>query len=146
MIQSGINFEAGQTRTKRDPIDVTRLQRWYILMVLLFVIAIFFSSFPADAIDSSNDDHHHLPIVCSVWMKDHLVITGTPRMHVVSSNILKPPPTAICPHTTAKLLVQYILLDNQWFLLMWQMQVVYHNQNDSSASKPSPCGVFPPQL
>ena len=36
-------------------------------------------------------------------MKDFMVITGTPRMDMLSWRGLNPPPVAICPHTDARL-------------------------------------------
>ena len=38
---------------------------WHILMIVNFLIAIDFSSFPADFIDSCNAVHCHFPITCS---------------------------------------------------------------------------------
>ena len=39
-------------------------------------------------------------------MKDCFIITGTPITLIDSCSELKPQPTAICPHTAAKLFAQ----------------------------------------
>ena len=67
------------------------------------------SAFPAVWMDYFNRTYHHLPNIFSVLTNNFFDITGKARILIDPSSLLKPPPVAICPHTAARLQVQYLL-------------------------------------
>ena len=55
--------------------------------------------------------------------------TGKPRILIDSSSLLKPPPVAICPHTAARLQVQYLLPSGEAVFVEVQRRFAHYSHN-----------------
>ena len=81
---------------------------WDGFMIVSPLSPSLFSS-STETIDSWSCCHHHSPMLCSDCTK--FIMTGTPKVLIVSSSWSWPPPVAICPHAAAR------LHSHQWYPL-----------------------------